>query len=150
MLCKTPNILLFLVKIQFCSNFFFCSKFSILFYPYTGHIFQWVGTRWERVCILKESRVLTGGGHKWLLISFFLPPLVHGEGFDCDEHSDKGNRNRLCSPCYSHVHHKSRSKSILLGSAGMQVTASKGCRTQMMGIDFFPPHFAYQKMQQIH
>lgn len=44
--------------------FFFCSKFSILFYPYTGHISQWVGTRWERVCILKESRVLTGGGHK--------------------------------------------------------------------------------------
>lgn len=35
---------------------------------------------------------------------FFPAPLVHGEGFDCDEHRDKDNRNQCCSPCCSRVH----------------------------------------------
>lgn len=75
MLCKTHNILLLLLKIEFCSNFFCCcNKLSILFNTYTGHISQWVGTHWERMSILKESRELTGGGQKWHSIPSFLHP----------------------------------------------------------------------------
>lgn len=64
MLCKTHNILLFLLKLQFIPFFLCCNKFCILFNPYTGHISQWVGTHWEKMSIPKESRELTGGGQK--------------------------------------------------------------------------------------